>query len=188
MRTVALAAAAMLALCGSGAAQDAGWEQTDPLPAYMEQDPPPAGSLYREMNCYGPVVKRSYVPATVPAVTPRFLNPRTYPYSIGAFNRPFLFDHQSVWYPGFLPFNHDNSGAPYGSHALAYLRGETGVTANLSRGYPEGQRVVEPVLVPCGQSCRRGGVFIYGGTPPIVVGGGAGDSAGACRNGTSIVK
>ncbi|MCX7718306.1 MAG: hypothetical protein N2111_07885, partial [Candidatus Sumerlaeaceae bacterium] len=159
-RPAAIVAVVGIALAGVAAAQDAGWEQTAPLPAYMEQDAPPPGSLFKEMDCYGPVVKRSFVPATVPAVTPRFLNPRTYPYSIGAFNRPFLFDHQSVWYPGYLPVNYDNTAAPHGSFALAYLRGETGVTANLSRGYPEGQRVVEPVLVPYAQGCRRRGVFL----------------------------
>jgi hypothetical protein len=186
------AAVLLVALAGAAPGQDAGWAQTEPLPSYLQQDPPPAGSMFKEMNCYSPVVKRVFVPGSVPAATPRFMNPRYYPYSIGAFNRPFLFDHKLVWYPGYLPFNHDNTGAPLGSFALAYLRGETGVTANLSRGYPEGQRVVEPMLVPYANWCRRGGIFIHGGTTPISLNGATDSprngSVEGPDNGTVFVK
>jgi hypothetical protein len=117
--------------------------------------------MMHESFWYSPSIERLYVPGYVPKKTSLFVNPRVLPtggYSI-------LWDSL---YHGTLSGFHapllraQTITAPLGSPAFAYHCGTLGITSKLSSGYPEGKRVVEPVLVPGVASSRKGGILIVG--------------------------
>lgn len=138
------------------------------VPAPLMSPAPAAGVLYNEYFCNSSVVRRTYVPGYTPHATSLFENPREYPAALCVIANPY---HQyggiDGWYfgaPGGI-----QSSVPEGSPALAYYRGELGITSRLAHGYPEGMRVVEQVIYPVANACRRGGFYIQGSETPIKV-------------------
>lgn len=125
--------------------------------------PPTAESrIMYESFWYSSYADRAWVVGYAPKTTSLFLNPREYPASVQA---------PTIWrtvYRGTLEaFCRSTSGRPTfgmaaGAPARAYHYGELGITSHLASGYPEGKRVVEPVIVPHASSSRRGGVLIVG--------------------------
>ena len=166
-----------------------------PLPAYMSSQPlPQAGAVYDQYDCFSPKVKNSYIIGSTPAPTSMFVNPREYPKAVGAIATPYTqYGGMNGWYFGAPRIYEQSTVAPMGSNALRYFRGELGFTDNLSRGYPEGQRVVEPVVVPYANYSKASGYFIQGATPAVGIAsptplpvpggdgyGGNGGNIGAC--------
>lgn len=123
---------------------------------------PAPGIPYYEYFHYSAYAKRSYVPGYTPHVTSLFENPRDYPWALCVLATPY---YQYAGMPGWFfgsPQGYQSS-VPKGSHAAKYYRGELGITEHLRGGYPQGMRVVEPAIVPVGNSSERGGVYIHGG-------------------------
>jgi hypothetical protein len=119
-------------------------------------------TVYKEQFHYSSVVKRSYVPGYTPHATSRFENPREYPAALCVMATPY-YQYAGIagWFFG-SPRGYQSS-VPPGSHALAYHRGELGITDRLAHGYPEGLRVVEDVIVPYPAYGREGGFLIDAG-------------------------
>jgi hypothetical protein len=118
---------------------------------------------YKELFCYSSVVRPNYVPGYTPHVSSLYENPREYPKALCVLATPYyLHGRRPGWFFG-SP-NGYQSSVPPGSQALAYNRGELGITQQLAFGYPEGMRVVERVLVPYSTYCRPGGYFISAGS------------------------
>lgn len=123
---------------------------------------PAAGIPYYEYFHYSAYAKRSYVPGYTPHVTSLFENPRDYPWALCVLATPY---YQYAGMPGWFfgsPQGYQSS-VPKGSEAAAYYRGELDITTDLRGGYPQVMRVVEPAIVPVGNSSERGGVYIHGG-------------------------
>jgi hypothetical protein len=118
--------------------------------------------ILRESFCYSATVERTYVVGVAPRVTSSFLNPRSAPTGFEGLSMPHYRPFPGIrgWY--FCSTGGFSSGAPEGSHAHAYHTGDLGITAQLSHGYPDGKRVIEPVLVPVPATCRPGGFLIQG--------------------------
>lgn len=122
---------------------------------------------YQEAFCYSAYVRPNFVPGYTPHRSSIYENPREYPSQVGALATPhYLYGRTPGWFFG-SP-NGYQSSVPPGSHALAYSRGELGITENLSFGYSSGMRVIERVLVPSGQYCRPGGFYISAGSPTML--------------------
>lgn len=123
--------------------------------------PAPIGApgQYNESFCYSSYAQRSYVPGFAPQISTLFENPRVYPEALCVIATPY---HQWAGVPGWFFGSPSGylSSVPPGSHALAYERGELGITNQLARGYPQGMRVVEPVIKPVNGYCKPGGVLI----------------------------
>lgn len=120
-------------------------------------------TVYAEQFHYSSVVKRSYVPGYTPHATSRFENPREYPSALCVMATPYYqYGGIAGWFFG-SPRGYQSS-VPPGSHAIAYHRGELGITDKLAHGYPEGLRVVEDVIVPYPAYGRTGGFFIDAGS------------------------
>ena len=137
------------------------------VPVAIATPAPSAGVVaaggYKEMFCYSSVVRPNYVPCYTPHRSSLYENPREYPQTLCVMGTPY---YQYGRIPGWF-FGSPNgyqSSVPPGSHALAYHRGELGITEHLNGGYPEGLRVVERVLVPYSQYCRDGGFYISAGS------------------------
>jgi hypothetical protein len=114
---------------------------------------------YLEYSAYSATVRRSYVPGYVPKVSSLFENPRTYPAATGPLATPYLrYAAIKGWFFG-SP-NGYQSSVPPKSDALAYNQGKQGITKHLSRGYPEGQRVIQPILKPVDSVVEKGGILI----------------------------
>lgn len=140
----------------------AGGEMVQPVPGPTPVPGVGGVTTYNEYFCYSAVARRSYVPAYTPHATSLFENPREYPSALCVMGTPY---HRWAGIPGWFfgsPMGYQTS-VPPGSHALAYFRGETGATAKMASGLPEGMRVVEDVVVPYPQFCRRGGFLINAG-------------------------
>ncbi|RMH29562.1 MAG: hypothetical protein D6691_02540 [Candidatus Hydrogenedentota bacterium] len=123
--------------------------------------------ILRESFCYSASVERSYVVGVAPRVTSRFMNPRTPPTGFEGLGMPHYRPFPGIRGYYFCSTGGFNSGAPEGSHAHAYHTGDLGITAQLSHGYPNGKRVIEPVLVPVPATCRPGGFLIQGAPTQI---------------------
>ena len=122
---------------------------------------------YKEAFCYSAVVRPNYVPGYTPHRSSLYENPREYPRQLCVMATPYyLYGRLPGWFFG-SP-NGYQSSVPPNSHALAYMRGELGITENLSFGYPEGMRVVERVLVPYSQYCKPGGFYISAGSTTML--------------------
>ncbi len=123
---------------------------------------PTESRIFYESFAYSAHVDRTWVVGYPPKTTSIFLNPREAPVSPAA---PVVWKH---YYQGtFEGFCKSVSGArpcgiPSRSQALAYHYGALGITSHLAEGYPQGKRVIEPVLVPHQPSVRDGGILILG--------------------------
>ncbi|MBX7244956.1 MAG: hypothetical protein K1X53_05630 [Candidatus Sumerlaeaceae bacterium] len=161
-------AAAVFASVSVAMAQDGvDWAAAEPTPSYMKSQPLP-GVVYNEYQAYSTHVKRSYVPAFTPAISSQYLNPRSYPAALGAMATPYTrYGAVPGWHFG-IPCGYTSGGEP-GSPALSYVRGENNITTYLSRGYPDGQRVVEPVIVPYSPGARSSGYLIMGSPTALTV-------------------
>lgn len=127
----------------------------------------PGGPVdYQEYSVYSATVRRSYVPGYTPHPTSLYLNPRTYPAAKGPLATPYnQYGGKPGWF--FCSPNGYQSLVPPDSHALAYNRGELGITSRLGRGYPDNQQVIMPVLKPVEPVAEKAGVFISAGGPGI---------------------
>jgi hypothetical protein len=120
------------------------------------------GIPYNEYFNYSSFARRSYAPAYTPHLTSLFENPREYPNALCVIATPYYqYAGMHGWFFG-SP-NGYQSSVPPNSHALAYNQGELGITANTRYGYPQGLRVIEPVIIPFSSYAERGGVLITGG-------------------------
>ncbi len=158
------------ALCGAalvvmlGAVSAAGWAQPlppppEPVPAPSVDAPAAQPQNYNEYSAYSATVRRSYVVGYAPKVSSLFENPRTYPCATGPLATPYLqYANRAGWFFG-SPSGYQSS-VPPGSDALAYNEGGMEITKRLSRGYPEGKRVVQPVLKPVDAVVEKGGILI----------------------------
>jgi hypothetical protein len=162
------------ALLGCGSLAFAGPEMAEvAVPAGPSLAPTPVPGIgglvvYNEQFCYSSIVKRSWVPGYTPHATSRFENPRTYPAALCVMATPYYqYGGIDGWFFG-SPRGYQSS-VPRDSHALAYNRGELNITANLARGYPEGLRVVEDVIVPYPGYCKTGGFLIDAGNKAIEI-------------------
>ena len=140
-----------------------------PLPWYMSSQPlPQAGAVYDQYDCFSPKVKNSYIIGSTPAPTSMFVNPREYPRALGVMATPYTkYGNMNGWYFGAPRIFEQSTVAPMGSNALRYFQGDLGFTENLSRGYPDGKRVVEPVVIPYANYSKSSGYFIQGATPAV---------------------
>lgn len=160
-RLVVLVAAALTA----GASVTASAQAVAVSPAAPSLETKHAGEprFYEESLWYSAKVERRYVVGYAPKKTSLFLNPREFRQAVAApvFDAHFYRGSMDAycWTIHNAP---PASGMPSGSPALAYHRGESGITGALSAGYPQGKRVVEPVLVPYQPFSRKGGVLIVG--------------------------
>lgn len=128
----------------------------------------PSG-VYEEYYAHSAHVKRSYAPGYTPHITSQFLNPRTYPDVKCVMGTPYYqYGSRAGWH--FTSPQGHHTGAPPESEAVMYLRGELGITDYLNRGYPRGQRVIEPVLVPVESSMKKGGILITAPSAPLRTG------------------
>jgi hypothetical protein len=125
-----------------------------------------APQFYQEFLVTSPGIRPSYVPGFIPKVSPRFLNPRQRPPRNTAMSYM-----QAERKLQDLPGGHFGSnsgwqqtGVTANSPTGDYHTGRAGVTRVLQFGFPEGQRVIEPVLVPMPARSERGGWFIDAGT------------------------
>lgn len=120
------------------------------------------GVPYNEYFNYSSFARRSYSPGYTPHTTSLFENPRDYPWALCVLATPY-YQYAGIkgWF--FSSPNGYQSSVPPNSHALAYHRGELGITSNMRYGYPGGLRVVEPVVIPFNSYAERGGVLITGG-------------------------
>lgn len=120
------------------------------------------GVPYNEYFNYSSFARRSYAPGYTPHATSLFENPREYPYALCVIATPY-YQYAGIhgWFFG-SP-NGYQSSVPPDSHALAYNQGELGITSNMRYGYPQGLRVIEPVIIPFSSYAERGGVLITGG-------------------------
>lgn len=163
-----------MAACSSATAVLAGAEAAAPAavaaPAVAVQVPvllPATGASeigvpYNEYFNYSSFARRSYAPAYTPHLTSLFENPRQYPYALCVLATPYYqYAGISGWFFG-SPRGYQSSVPPR-SHALAYNQGDLGITANMRYGYPQGLRVIEPVIIPFSSYAERGGVLITGG-------------------------
>jgi hypothetical protein len=122
-----------------------------------------AGEVYEEYFNYSSYAKRSYSPGYTPHVSSLFENPRDYPWALGALATPYYqYAGTSGWFFG-SPKGYQSS-VPPNSQAHAYFAGQLGITSNLRYGYPDGLRVIEPVVVPVSASVKKGGLLITGGS------------------------
>jgi hypothetical protein len=120
------------------------------------------GVPYNEYFNYSSFARRSFAPGYTPHTTSIFENPRDYPYALCVLATPY-YQYAGIhgWFFG-SPRGYQSS-VPPDSHALAYYQGELGITSNMRYGYPQGLRVVEPVIIPFNSYAERGGVLITGG-------------------------
>lgn len=120
------------------------------------------GVPYNEYFNYSAFARRSFSPGYTPHSTSLFENPRQYPYALCVLATPY-YQYAGIkgWFFG-SPRGYQSS-VPPDSHALAYNQGELGITSNMRYGYPQGLKVVEPIIVPFNSSAERGGVLITGG-------------------------
>lgn len=124
--------------------------------------PAEAGIPYNEYFNYSAFARRSYAPGYTPHATSLFENPREYPTALCVMATPYyMYAGIHGWFFG-SPRGYQSS-VPPNSHALAYFRGELGITSNLRYGYPHGLRAIEPIVIPFNSYAERGGVFITGG-------------------------
>jgi len=121
--------------------------------------------VYNEYLSYSPYVKRSYVVGYAPKVSSLYENPRTYPNAAGRLGEVYLYANMAGWFFG-SPSGYQTSVPPHSS-VLAYCRGEQNITKNLDDGYPDGKKVIEPVLVPYAAYTREGGTLINCGAAPL---------------------
>lgn len=128
----------------------------------------PANVQYNEFFCYSSYAYRSYVPGKTPHTSTLFENPRSYPLALCVMATPY-YQYAGIqgWFFG-SPMGYLSS-VPAGSDALAYNQGTLGITDHLAHGWPEGMRVVEPVVMPLNGGCRAGGVFISSGKPSVEI-------------------
>lgn len=123
---------------------------------------------YDESFFYSAATRRSFVPAYTPHISSQFENPRDYPYALGTIATPYHFWAGCYgWF--FSSPNGPQTSIPEGSQVLAYHRGELGITSQLAKGYPSGQRVVEAVLVPVPMASQKGGFLIDAGKKTLTV-------------------
>ncbi|MGC8740105.1 MAG: hypothetical protein ACP5QZ_00970 [Candidatus Sumerlaeaceae bacterium] len=124
--------------------------------------PIPESRIMHESFWYSAYASRSWVVGYAPKSTSLFLNPRENPPVPRA---PIIWQHA---YGGTLKgfctttFGARPTGLPSGSTALSYHYGQLGITSKLDSGYPEGKRVIEPIIVPHTSSSRPGGTLIVG--------------------------
>jgi hypothetical protein len=144
----------------------------------------PALTPYEEYFCYSPVAARSYVPGYVPKTASLWENPKTRPAALWDLGNPYTY--RRLLGDFFCSPQGYQTSVPEDSIAWKYETGMLGITSNLAHGYPEGQRVVEPVIIPWAQYTKRGGVYIDAGSDPLRVASGTqasgmdgGDGAGA---------
>jgi hypothetical protein len=130
--------------------------------------PPTAESrILHESFWYSSYADRSWVVGYAPKKTSLFLNPREY---LSAVQGPTMWRNAYAGtFEGYCLTTYGSrpSGTPSDSPALAYHYGQLGITSHLSAGYPEGKRVVEPIIVPHQSSWRPGGVLIVGAPTTI---------------------
>lgn len=126
--------------------------------------------FYQEYLVTSPGIRPSYVPGFIPKVSPRFLNPRIRPDRGTAAN---YFSQQRQFQE--MPGGHFHSttgfqktGVTADSPVGDYHLGNAGITRVLQFGYPEGQRVIEPVLVPMPARSEKAGWYIDAGRPTQV--------------------
>lgn len=160
MRLTSLAA--VLTALGAGA-QGGGEIPVSPAdapPALMPSIPTAglAGDIYREYMAYNAHVRRSYVPGFIPNPSSLFENPRERPSAVCVLGDTYRYANLRGWFFG-SP-NGYQSSVPPGSQAHAYVTGQLGITTALQYGYPRGQRVIEPVLVPYAAYAEAGGILI----------------------------
>jgi hypothetical protein len=165
VRAVAITSAAMaLGVTGFAGPEVAAPEQAVQVPQ-LQPAPGAAGEVgvpYNEYFNYSSFARRSYSPAYTPHTTSLFENPRDYPWALCVLATPY-YQYAGIkgWFFG-SP-NGYQSSVPPNSHALAYFQGELGITSNMRYGYPQGLRVIEPVVIPFNAYAERGGVLITGG-------------------------
>jgi hypothetical protein len=127
-------------------------------------------TFYQEYLVTSPGIRQSYVPGYVPKVSPRFLNPRIAPKrGTGA--------HFWQQQPEFMKMEgghfgsttgYEQSGVTKDSPTGDYHLGRQGITRVLQFGYPEGQRVIEPAVVPMPSRSEKAGWTIDAGKPTRV--------------------
>ena len=123
---------------------------------------PASGEVYEEYFNYSSYAKRSYAPGYTPHVSSLFENPRDYPWAMGALATPYYnYAGMPGWFFG-SPKGYQTS-VPPNSQAHAYFAGQLGITSDMRYGYPNGLRVIEPIVVPVGASVKKGGFLITGG-------------------------
>jgi hypothetical protein len=129
-----------------------------------------AGSrVLKESFYYSAVARRDYAPGYVPYSTSLFVNPRANA-SIPNFLRPHyhFFGGIRGWFFG-SPMGYQ-SCIPPNSQALYQHQGKLEITKELAHGYPYGQRVVEPLVVPEGAYSKPGGFMITGAPTQLQLG------------------
>ncbi len=142
-----------------------------PAPAVMAQDVPiiengQAVGIYQELSCYSASVRRSYKPGYTPHPSTLFENPRSYPSATCVLATPYyMYGNIPGWFFG-SPSGYQSS-VPPGSHVLAYEQGRLGITEHLKLGYPDGKRVIQPVLKPVAPVCEKAGIFISARNEPL---------------------
>ncbi|MCX7626785.1 MAG: hypothetical protein N2Z21_11350 [Candidatus Sumerlaeaceae bacterium] len=138
------------------------WAQSQAASSETGLPPVAESRVMHESFWYSSYADRAWVVGYGPKTTSLFLNPREYPSAVQA---PVVW--KTVYRGTLAAFCRSTSGQPTfgmeaGSPARAYHYGQLGITSKLASGYPEGKRVVEPVIVPHPSSSRRGGVLIVG--------------------------
>ena len=140
---------------------DAG-QQVVAEPVVVRTDDGAVAYVYHELSCYSAHVRRSYAPGYTPHPSSLFENPRSWPAATGSLATPYT---QYASIPGWFfcsPSGYQSS-VPPGSHVLAYEQGRLQITKHLRRGYPDGKRVVEPILKPVEGVCEKAGILINPG-------------------------
>lgn len=178
LRGTLLATSLVFALSTGSAVAQLGRAVPTPLPAPAQADAPgqqvvaepvvvrtedgAVAYMYHELSCYSAHVRRSYVPGYTPHPSSLFENPRSWPAATGSIATPYYqFAGVRGWF--FTSPGGYQSSVPPGSHILAYEQGRLEITKNLGRGYPEGKRVVEPILKPVEGVCEKAGILINPG-------------------------
>lgn len=121
--------------------------------------------FYQEFLVTSPGVRPSYVPGYIPKVSPRFLNPRERPKrgtnEWAMSRRPEFQDMEGGHFGSTTGYQ--LSGVTKDSPVGDYHLGRSGITRVLQFGYPEGQRVIEPVIVPMPSRSEKAGWLIDAG-------------------------
>jgi hypothetical protein len=121
--------------------------------------------FYQEFLVTSPGVRPSYVPGYIPKVSPRFLNPRERPArgtnAWALSNRPEFQDLDGGHFGSTTGYQ--ATGVTRDSPVGDYHLGRQEITRVLQFGYPEGQRVIEPVIVPMPSRSEKAGWYIDAG-------------------------
>jgi hypothetical protein len=123
--------------------------------------------FYQEYLVTSPGIRPSYVPGYIPKVSPRFLNPRVRP-PRGSAQHVFSNLRETNEMTGAhfgSPSGWQKTGVTADSPVGDYHQGNLGITRVLQFGYPEGTRVIEPVLVPMPSRSEKAGWYIDAGRP-----------------------